>query len=1340
MESSVRRLLLWGCVSVLLVLCTASCQAVDLVAQERQTLASLPMDAEAAKAQWAVTGNLVIADDELLKRKTCGVAEKSRLELRSKGAFTGAYAVEALVRFPSGGRQANATLHCGVTSEGKAVSSACELFAACAGRSGFTAHATVSSQVATSLQKSPPPRQNVTTVTATERFLAENISPVWREPFRIEVENAMAELQPAEEVWRLLRIEVRPHSLRFYQNGFLVDEHADTAPVEGGVMLNLTGEARVASLQVCAIPAEEHLWYTVPLEGICNAAGPVDPSSFPAGGQLARAGDVPFVFALSVNGRDHVDIGKSVFEYRMEEGYEPAGCPTHTWPSPTQLDPRRIMLRVPNRAYKRVWIVAASDEEPNSTPVMTVRFFRTGKGWELDSIARVPAFSARSAPEGSKRVPVKMKDGKAGSLWLMPVDVDPFALSSDFRNEPLLEVELTKEIQDFRAFPDPNNYGSFQGGLPSAVRLYGLTFEEAPVSVIASGDRTGNTYVHPEQPVWTVQVKSQSGARHTATVTVDVQDACGGKSSYSEALNVPAGDKARLELKPRVQKFGLHKVRTTVACEGLTQSREGTFLVLPPDDRKENGKTSRWGIWCWNGGHSTIPDPNDNLRLLWMVGARTGGRQTYEQRRVWGIGPDATLAEWGVPDPAKQPSYSEEFGKKVADIKAKNLDQEYVSIFAEHSVSLRVTHGPPSYAWGEPWWQYTDQEKASVQSHIVGAKAAFEGARKAAPDIKLLFGHCGPQFGIPFMREKFPKELFDGFGLDSPQFERMPERQPRGVEPCALYFLDKEMKEQGYTDKQRVHVESYFPSSHRLALGHRGQADSTVRTAVLSLALGTDRFISCWTLDDCEDYWGTQHYGCIGLFGRVPESNPKPTAAAFATMTQMLDSCKYDGYLPTGSLTAFCVRFKGSDNRLVYCLWTIRGSRPVTLAAKAGTNLVTVDENGNETALQPAAQVTLTPTPVWVVARGGQIEKAECGAPAYTEAPGQHRVMLDSFEAADWAYSADAYTRFAENSWDVKRVPGPMKSERAASAERNSKAWRITLTQAPPEKPFVGWYGVFTPPKPIVIPGKARALGLYANGNSGWGRIVYEVVDAKGEVYLSCGTKDDWNCDDVHSWSYFNFDGWRYVEFPLPSNSPGDDYREKDNVWWGHSAEGVVDLPLKLSKIIFEMPSHIIYVNQMLPVPKLTVEVDDLMAVYDDAVMMTDAPVTIQRAAAGALRPKAQGAILPNPIAEAKEKGAAAPTEILKLAPPEQRYEGTQINVSIKPVEGAKEYQVWVSAYADGRGAKALAKGAGAALMVGGLQPDFPLYFFVTYTAADGRQSKPSEGRQTTLKDEFPMK
>jgi hypothetical protein len=299
----------------------------------------------------------------------------------------------------------------------------------------------------------------------------------------------------------------------------------------------------------------------------------------------------------------------------------------------------------------------------------------------------------------------------------------------------------------------------------------------------------------------------------------------------------------------------------------------------------------------------------------------------------------------------------------------------------------------------------------------------------------------------------------------------------------------------------------------------------------------------------------------------------------------------------------------------------------------------------------------------------------------------------------------------------------------------------VDLVPPAVERPLAAWYGTLLPPRPLPIPGQARALGVWANGHSTWGRLVYEVTDAKGEVWRSIGKRDDWNCDDIHGWSYFAHDGWRYLEFPLPSNLPGDQYRDADSVWWNHTAEGVVDLPLTLTRLFIEARTHVLYVDALQPLTDRGVELVDLVAVYPDAAAASEAPMRLQQATAALpLYRVDQRQLLPNPIAELRTRAAAPPApELASVKPPAQGNDGTRLEVAITPVAGATVYKVYVAANADGAGAKALATGPTPTLQVTGLRPDLSLYLFVTYTK-DQQESQPSPARQVLIKDQFPMK
>ena len=1351
-------------------------------------LTALPIESPSLPG-WEISGlasgyQLALVDDEILGRKVfeiqpaapTGKARASAFSFRSNSSVSGAYVAEAWVRFPDtaaptgkaapGGKGAatnrptpgaaasvKAILATGLKSAGAKAVPACRLGGGTGARGfvwdGQLGGHSVKGSLAFNLS-------------------AADVSPFSPEAFRLETEAELAAMPEPHKTWIALRIEAGPELVRMYCNGILVRESAPATNSAGGVMLTLPGNETVRVAQLTIRPADSaatpHVM--VPLDFRCNAAGPIDLAALRDPSDNTRFHGIPFRLANGASPNDHVDIGASIFRYRHGTRYAAEIDPRVTTPGPAQFEPGRIMLTVPRRAYARAWILAGSEDHPARAPILTLRFFKPVSNWSTDAATTVPSFTATTGGPGARAVAVKTKTGKMLNLWLVPLDLDSAELAADFRS-PHLNLELTKEVKPHLAYPDPSNYSYQAGGLPSGVQLYGLTLETAPVWAVGTSDVKGGTYTAPEKPTWRVTLQNQFAAAVPVTVRLEVTDPHGKAVALERQLTVPRGEEQIPAFPLAPATFGLHTVRTVVSAGAWQQSRTGTFLFLPTFDRKATPRDSAWGVWDWSGTHGTNPNKEENARLLRALGAinqsaldsdnRTGKPENLDAfRKQWGLGPThyrlvpRQVPDWGAKepvDPADYATYREEMGKRTKAIVDQHPDFQYVNCFAENSISLRLTHGIPPWAFGQPWFEYEDYEKKRIRQMLVVANAAAEGVKQHAPTVKFLFGHGAPNFPAPFFREKdWRPELFAGFGLDMPQFERMPERQPRATEPSLLYFLQKELRERGLADKELVHLESYFPSSHPLALGLRGQADNIVRTAVLSLALGTTKFMHTWSLQDCSDRWGSQHYGGAGLIGREPESHPKPSAAAFATMTRMLDTAKFRDWLPTGSRSAFCLRFQAADHQ-VYAVWTIHGTRPLALTPDSDQAQFTqTDENGNESPLRLTdgrATVTLTPTVRWVVARRGAVKTALAGAPTYTDAPGPHRLVLEDFEKTLWTADPKPHHRYASNNWDVVREPRPMKSERVSSSERNSTAWRVTLTERPKNQPCAGFFGVFTPPTPILIPGQARALGIHARGASQWHRIVYELKDAKGEIWLSCGEKNAWNSDDIHSRSYLNHDGWRYLEFPLPVTSPGDNFREPGCYSWAGSDDGIVDLPLTLTRVIIELRSDIIYANALLPVDDLSVELDDLTAVYNSPEEQTGQAAKIQLAARTIARPKIKLSALPNPIKALADSGVGAAATIEKIYAPEVMASGDQVFVKIKPVAGAKKYTVYVSAYPDGTGAQATPAKPDkdpSLLFVRGLQPAIPLYFFASYTDPDGKESKPSPARKTVLKDEFPFK
>ena len=144
------------------------------------------------------------------------------------------------------------------------------------------------------------------------------------------------------------------------------------------------------------------------------------------------------------------------------------------------------------------------------------------------------------------------------------------------------------------------------------------------------------------------------------------------------------------------------------------------------------------------------------------------------------------------------------------------------------------------------------------------------------------------------------------------------------------------------------------------------------------------------------------------------------------------------------------------------------------------------------------------------------------------------------------------------------------------------------------------------------------------NGNGGWGRIIFELEDASGQRWISIGAEqtgeptrwladllspeefaalktsgvNDWNTDDPWGRSYINFEGWRYLKFPLPGNYPGEGYHWPYSSQWRYSGDGVVKYPLTFKKLIITIPEKALYLKDYRAVPRQEIYLKDLTVTY----------------------------------------------------------------------------------------------------------------------------------------------
>jgi len=994
-------------------------------------------------------------------------------------------------------------------------------------------------------------------------------------------------------------------------------------------------------------------------------------------------------------------------------------------------------------------------------------------------------------PSGGTRFPVRLENGRGANLWLVKIPLKPEALAS-FSDIDVLEVELTKKVCQYRSYPDPFLYGWHQAGLPSGVHVYAVTLHRPEVEMTLEPTVFGHVWTAGQTPSYEIGLANRADKPRAVSLTIETQSYDGTeKTKQEKQVTIPAGKSASQRVAIAVKKFGIHSLRMTLfvvrpsgrigseRAEARTTNVEDgerawteqrNFAHLAPDTRPAewDGKGPRFGYWSYLGGHHT-PSKEETIRLMRLAGARAPNHPA----NAWPVTPQWEWAGEEKLDIEKYNAYKRKAVEAIRKVQGDN--PPFVTFYPEPHISRDLTCGNLPEYWGEPPYRYTEQEKKAIRVFFNTSKAAAEGVREAWPNTKILIPWGDPLFIVPLLREGFPKNLIDGSGLDMIGFERLPEQQLHQMSTHRLYMLREEFRKAGIENPILPYVEGIFVPTEPGACTVEEQANYYHRWTLLSLAYGITEFWSGWFAFDCGNYYGAEHYGGCGIQRRFPYCDPKPAYAHYATMTRMLAGARFARWLPTGSLATYCLRFDREKGGPAYALWTLRGKRPATLTLPKDGSVSITDSMDNATAAPSkgkAVTVMTSGSPIYVTG-ADEIVSVAVGSPDHSDAiewtrnrnqqtwlsgpversaPIARTMPIASLGDGTWTLHRERDEVYETNNYDTRRYLGRMSGSIVTDSDRPGPAMAIHLERQEAERKLMPWYSVLKPIRPIAIPGKSAALGLWVKARSDWGRVVYALRDAKGERWLSVGAKDDWNCDDPHSWSSFCFDGWRYLRFEMPAHAPWDTFREFGTTWWRHAGgDGIVDLPLTLEKIIVERRTHILYVNDIQPTDPADALLGDLVAEYDTEADATEQavaqsrlrmplPLVVRASARSQPGYGLKAALQTNPIAKMAAENALPATRLKAVRDPDWGYDGTRCHVDFDEVAGAVEYQVWVAAHPDGSGAQPIGRIAKSGGLVEGLRPAIPLHLWVTYANADKQQSKPSNRLEVNLVDSFGQK
>jgi len=1182
------------------------------------------------------------------------------------------------------------------------------------------------------------------------------VSNMWDDNDRADIGADYAELTNFDDKLFVLRVVLGSEGRQVWLDDRLVAESREAAPKQLHVQMQLLAGAQVHAFEVNKSYQSDG-FHPVPLDdyqtdGKPRASKGVSLIGWDAGTTIPMR--------LVSNDSPDINLSKSLYRFRMTLGTGP-GAPyvnaRSAYPNPLRVDPSISALRVPYRVYKNVWLVAWVDDSlEHGVPRGTVRFYRDMAGYCATSEFEI---TPEAIEKGDvKQLSQKTADGKTRYLVRVPVNSADFYGFNDL-SDNFLDVQITKPVYLLRSYPDPIYCGHHPGGPPSSVRVTGITFEEAAFGYEVIPLHHGHVFEQPEKPSYTVRVTNRTDKAQTASVVFATKSYDGKeKNSASTSELIEAGKTKDIKLHiDNIKTLGWHELETTVELAGEERGNTLSLVLLPPNDRTygDAPNETRFGAWNLWGHYVPFVDhkPEINgpiLATLRKIGIRRIGAHSAfmtpdftKQYDFLPKGPHTVVSVYHRLD-EKDPEQVEKMLKVEESLVKPITDNWKTGTYhygGEWGFDHTFTHAANPRYTGDGPWHFDEKAMANLKRQMFIFETIGERLRKVAPNIKLILQWGGPQNTIPFLENDFPKKYVDGYGVDMPNFELTPEL-PVGVGTINyLWTVRQEVARTGWPQHGFHWVEGPFLPTNEGALTEVEQEQNYVRYWLAGLAYNVESFEAGIVPHDGGNYYGAEHYGA-GVFKRIPLVCPKPAVAALATATSMLCGSDLVGPIKSDVLTSYGLSFyRKRDNQHIHALWRVRGQCDVTLDVSGKGNATVVNAMGNRHNVpikDGKVTVATSPSPVWLI-DAGKVTSFTSGTPKYDEKPAEHAIELTKFSSYDWKYDGSAIPSYATNHHATSRkIDMQLGVTFSTKDAPHGPTADVTLpAQKVDDRPLSARYGSIVAAKPVAIPGKAKALGIWMEGNASWGRVVYELKDAKGETWTSIGTKDDWNCDDTFTWSYANFEGWRYLRFPLPGHRPYDLARELEFTWWKHEGgDGVVDLPLSLTRIIVETRNSVHHLGEMKVVTDRTYRLAGLTAEYADKAHMTDE--VLPTYAVRRVTPKWQGPI-DNPIARMKKENTLNAPTIKGWEEPHHWNDGRRMHIRFDE-DADMKYVIYMSRYPDGRGAEQVRGTYKDKQLVRGMRPGIDMYFFLVAMDAQKQKSKPSAAYKLVTEDKFAEK
>ncbi|MCE9533064.1 MAG: hypothetical protein K8T89_18350 [Planctomycetes bacterium] len=874
----------------------------------------------------------------------------------------------------------------------------------------------------------------------------------------------------------------------------------------------------------------------------------------------------------------------------------------------TSLDGMKESLHfsVPQAFYHRAWVLCAVDPDAKKDPVLTTRLTRFGiwgrGGAIADTTLTLPRGDEKPGDEieqvGSVEFTADQKKIKV-PLYLVRVDLktgeildiladqkDPYA---PMKIGPYLDFEFIGKCGGLDVQNDRRRKPLATS--TSAVHVFGVTLERAPAELRLKQSQPGNIFHNDETPETTFSLRANKPGRYELRWEITSVD---GRVLVKKTKSVElptVGSESDITVPLNMPDAGWYGLNVTLTdAEGHTFLKHDAAFAHLGKDTRTAGYESPFGTWWFHGVHYTTKDPAVAGPMLFKAGFR---RTTM----IWTKASEQDFAPWKLSvnqiqwpfrlaDLKDWPAAEKRAELVIGGMLKRFPHCQYINLFHE-SYDPRVY---PPEIYGEKYLA-KDAAFAAREDELfeLGVKAA-KFIRAKFPQLKIMAGNSGGSSGLiaVLLRRGFPRELIDYLGSETTSQTFSPEK----LNPNAtggIWLMGETARKFGY-DIPLAGCFEYTSRAER-DLGAQRHAEWYTRDVLIGLAY---RFptISPGGIEDVGNTYYDTLWGASGLCQRNPLHYPKPAYVALATLTKVLDSVKLVRQMPTGSSSVWALEFERGNDR-IYALWTPRGECEMEIEFPTDTAVTQVEFYGRQNSLKAnGKRLTITATGAvnYVISpiAATKITARKRAFPNH-QPPVGNQVISRMDDLAEWQLASD------EAIATPLRRPGKFDIRQVNDTEKGA-CLELELKREGEVPHVVGEYTALRLKKPLPIPGKPHTVGVWVKGNSSWGRIFWEIEDAKGERWRS---SKDLDGGDWANQAAIDFDGWCFITFPLTRESPARQVEPGAGLGqWQGDADGNLDYPLKLVGLYVQTHRQSLDLTQMKPV-KGNIRLKDVSVIGD---------------------------------------------------------------------------------------------------------------------------------------------